>query len=228
MARHQVKRIRLPGRASRSDELYDYLRAALLSGSIKPGERLVEEALARGAGVSRTPVREALHRLEADGLVRSTTQGVVVTAYSDDELYDLCVARVGMEGLAARLAAGARSDLDIANLSRIQEDIGIATQHADTARLVELNRAFHEAVWRASRNRYLANELQLLRALIERLQPTTLSDRERQLKALDEHDELLSALRSSDGDQAEALARHHFEDAMAIRLAKLSSQALVI
>jgi DNA-binding GntR family transcriptional regulator len=220
-----VLEITLPGRASRAEELYAYLREVILSGSLPPGARLVEEMLARGAGVSRTPVREALHRLEADGLVQNTSHGVVVTAYTDEELYDLCVAREGMEGLAARLAATTRSDLDLASFERIMDASRDATQAGDVARIVELNHAFHEAVWRAARNRYLTNELRLLRGLIERLQPTTLSGRERQIQALDEHSKMVDALTRGDSAAAEAICRHHFQVAMAIRLSKLSPRA---
>jgi DNA-binding GntR family transcriptional regulator len=205
-------------KASRSGALYALLRDAILRGDLSPGERLVEDAIAREAKVSRTPVREALHRLESDGLVQPSSQGMVVTAHTEDELYDLCVARVGMEGLVARLAAGARNELDLANFDQILEEARVATERADVDRLVELNHAFHEAVWRAARNRYLANELRLLRALIERMQPTTLSHRDRQFESHEQHAALAQALRRGDSAQAESIARHHFEIAMAIRL----------
>ena len=208
----------LPTKVSRSGVLYNLLREAILNGELGPGERLVEDAIAREAKVSRTPVREALHRLESDGLVQPSSQGVVVTAHSEDELYDLCIARLGIEGLVARLAAGARTELDVANFDHIIEETRRATTLADVPRLVELNHAFHEAVWRAGRNRYLANELRLLRSLIERLQPTTLRVRSRQLEAYRQHLDLADAVRHGDASGAEAIARRHFETAMAIRL----------
>jgi DNA-binding GntR family transcriptional regulator len=208
----------LPSKVSRSGVLYNLLREAILSGELGPGERLVEDAIAREAKVSRTPVREALHRLESDGLVQPSSQGMVVTAHSEDELYDLCVARLGIEGLVARLAAGARTELDVANFEHIIEETRVATDLADVPRLVELNHAFHEAVWRAGRNRYLASELRLLRGLIERLQPTTLSVRSRQLQAYREHVDLADAVGHGDAASAESIARGHFETAMAIRL----------
>jgi DNA-binding GntR family transcriptional regulator len=198
--------------------VYGELRAAILRGELRPGERLVEEAVASRHRVSRTPVREALHRLEVDGLVRTASRGVAVVDLDEDELADLCVAREGMEGLAARLAAGSRTELDLASLEHLVEETRCATAVEDVTRLVELNHAYHETVWRAARNRYLAGELRLLRTLIERRQDTTLRSRSRRAEALAEHVQLLEHLRRGDGAAAESLTRRHFQAAMALRL----------
>jgi DNA-binding GntR family transcriptional regulator len=201
-----------------ADNVYGRLRTAILRGELRPGERLVEEAVASQHHVSRTPVREALHRLQVDGLVRTGGRGVAVVDLDEDELADLCVAREGMEGLAARLAAGSRTELDLTALGHLVEETREATAAGDVGRLVELNHAFHETVWRAARNRYLAGELRLLRSLIERLQETTLGSRSRQVDSLAEHTELLELLRRGDGTAAESLTRRHFQAAMALRL----------
>lgn len=215
-----IKRIRLPGVRSRADELHDFLRDAILSGELRPNERLVEASIARIANVSRTPVREALQRLEVDGLVRSNKDGIVVTAYDHEELYDLCVARVGLEGLVAGLAASICTDFDVAHLRSIMAEMEEATEVGAVQRLVELNRAFHDSIWRAARNRYLARELHLLRGLIDRLQGTTLAAVERQREALDEHNELVRALQLRDAGAAEQVARRHAQKAVTIRLAR--------
>jgi DNA-binding GntR family transcriptional regulator len=215
-----VTQIVLPGKRPRADELYDHLRAAIIQGDLQPNERLVEQAIAEQAQVSRTPVREALQRLEVDGLVRISSRGMVVVEFSDDELVELCVAREGMEGLAAGLAAIVRSDFTIATLERILEQTREATDAHDTYQLVSLNHAFHETIWQGARNRYLASELRLLRSLIERLQTTTLSSRPRQLESLREHTEIADALRRKDAADAEAVTRRHFRTAMSIRLSR--------
>lgn len=223
-----IKRIRLPGARSRADELHDFLRDAILSGELCPNERLVEASIARIANVSRTPVREALQRLEVDGLVRSNKDGVVVTAYDHEELYDLCVARAGLEGLVAGLAASICTDFDIAHLQSIMGEMEEATNQGEVQRLVELNRAYHDSIWRASRNRYLARELHLLRGLIDRLQGTTLADVGRQRETLDEHNELVRALQIRDAGAAEQCARRHAQKAMAIRLARQSADTTAL
>jgi DNA-binding GntR family transcriptional regulator len=211
----------LPKDGVRADRIYERLREGIVSGELIPGERLVERSLARMMGVSRTPVREALHRLEVRGFVQTTNRETVVAVHSQEDLHDLCIAREGMEGLTARLAAAGRGDLDLMTFDRIMAATELAVEANDVPKLVSLNHAFHEGVWIASRNRYLANELRLLRGLIERLQQTTLADPGRQHESVQEHRELLSALRERDCDAAEQITRRHFQTAMALRLANL-------
>jgi DNA-binding GntR family transcriptional regulator len=211
----------LPSEGVRADRIYERLRDWIVSGELMPGERLVERSLAREMGVSRTPIREALHRLEVRGLVQTTNRETVVTVHNYDDLHDLCVAREGMEGLTTRLAATNRGDLDMMNLDRILAENELAVEANDVRELVNLNHEFHEAIWLVSRNRYLAGELRLLRGLIERLQRTTLADPLRQRQSLDEHRELVAAIRERDAAGAEDIARRHFQRAMALRLANL-------
>jgi DNA-binding GntR family transcriptional regulator len=211
--------IELPGRGKRAEEVYEYLHEAILDGTLEPNERLFEEEIGNSAGVSRTPVREALHRLQMDGLVRQLGRGVVVVDFSKEEMADLCEVREGLEGFAARLAANARSELDVVTLRELVQAMEQAVESKDVPRLVALNHAFHETIWSAARNRYLAGQLRLLRGLIERRQPTTLSLPERQRQMLTEHAEILAAVDRRDAESAEAATLRHFRAAMAIRLA---------
>jgi DNA-binding GntR family transcriptional regulator len=214
--------IKLPGERSRADELYEWLYGAILSGELRPSERLVETTIAELASVSRTPVREALHRLEVDGLVNQGSNGLEVNGFSLDELSDLCAVRETLEGMAGELAAAARSSLELETLRRITaeetEMVGEAQDDRIVARRVELNHLFHETIWRASRNHYLAGELQTLRGLIERRQDSTLREPERHGEAVAEHIAILHAIEARDADEAGALSRAHFRHAMAIRL----------
>ena len=113
-----LKPVKLPGARSRADELYDWLRAAIISGDL-PSERLVETAIADLASVSRTPVREALHRLEVDGLVNDGGGGLEVNGFSLDELCRPLRRTGDLEGMATELAATARSALELETLRRI-------------------------------------------------------------------------------------------------------------
>jgi DNA-binding GntR family transcriptional regulator len=211
--------IELPGQRSRAQELYARLRTAILSGELQPRERLVETTVAECAGVSRTPVREALHRLEIDGLVHETEGGgVEVSGFSLDELADLCAVRETLEAMATQLAAKHRSELELATLRSILAEEE-RTDAADAERQVELNHVFHETLWRASRNRYLTSQLQQLREMIEHLQGSTLRLADRTRAALDEHREIVEAIARGAPDDAEGLARLHFRNAMAARLA---------
>lgn len=211
--------VALPGERSRAQELYAWLRAAIERGELEPHERLVETAIADLASVSRTPVREALQRLEFDGLVREGDGGgLEVCGFSLDELADLCTVRATLEGLVTELAANTRSDLEIETLRRIvvAERNTLGGEEVDAQ--IELNHAFHDTVWRASRNRYLADELWRLRSLIERLQETTLRDPRRLGESIREHAAIVRALEVRDTEAAQRLGREHFERAMSARL----------
>ena len=212
----------LPGRQSRAQELYEVLSQAILDGTLQPNERLVEETIAEMASVSRTPVREALRKLEADGLVRVTHMGIVVAGFSLEELSDLCAVRETLEGMASRLAATLRSDLTVSTLQHIMAQTREACQQGDVRRLVQLNHAFHDCIWEAARNRYLAQQLRLLRRLIERLQHSTLESPQRQKEMVDEHQAILDAIIRQDAEGAERETREHFRKAMAVRLSNLA------
>jgi DNA-binding GntR family transcriptional regulator len=203
---------------SRADEVYESLRNRILSGELRPNDRLIEQTIAAEAGVSRTPVREALHRLEVDGLVESKGRSVVVAGLSAEDLSELCTVRESLEGLAARLAALARSDIDVGTLERLVGDGEEAAADDDVARFVDINHVFHEVIWASGRNRYLARQLGLLRSLIERRQHTTLATRARRAEVQIEHSAIVHAIVTRDPDSAEAASRAHFRNALAIRI----------
>jgi DNA-binding GntR family transcriptional regulator len=213
---------------SAADELYDYLRAAILAGNLEQHERLVESALAERAAVSRTPVREALHRLEVDGLVQpSPGGGVEVFSLTSEELADLCAVREVLEGMASGLAASSRTEIDLAALQSVVESEAQADEagSSDVETRVLLNHSFHDTLWRISRNRYLAAKLQEIRARIEGRSDSTLHSLERQAQALGEHRQLLDAIASKDSETAERLARVHVRNAMAARMIRHSRSA---
>jgi DNA-binding GntR family transcriptional regulator len=211
--------IELPGSGSRADQLYAYLRRAIHEGELRPNERLVEAAIAEQAGVSRTPVREALHKLQVDGLVTVTGRGFVVGTVSIDELVELCAVRETLEAMAAGLAARSRNGMDLIALGHVADEFRGAASRGDVPDLVRFNHAFHEAIWQAARNRYLARQLHALRGQIERLQPTTLAVPERQRIATTEHQAIVQAIGEQDLDRAQLVTRDHFQGAMALRLA---------
>ncbi|HEY2326913.1 MAG TPA: GntR family transcriptional regulator [Gaiellaceae bacterium] len=214
-----LTKIRLPRRGPRAQELYEFLRTAILEGKLLPDERLVELEVARLSGVSRTPVREAIRKLEADGLVEQTTAGMRVTVMSAREVRDLCAVREHLEGMAGRVAAGTRSDIDLRHLERLVDAFDEAVETGNLDEIVSLNRAFHQAVWEITGNQYLAALLADLVHRIEGLQGTTLTSLERQQETAREHREFLTAIRDRDEEAAEQLGRLHFREAMALRLA---------
>jgi len=209
--------ISLKGDRPIADELYEYLREEIIRGGLAPSERVTEEVVASRASVSRTPVREALHRLEVDGLIRTSARGTTVVEFSAEELADACIVRDQLEGLAARLAATQRTDLDLVMLDELTAEFEEAIG-GDVSRVIDLNHDFHDIVWDAARNRFLKQQLERVRSLIERRDSTTLGTDERQRGALLEHRAIVDALRASDADAAEAATREHFHRASARRV----------
>lgn len=213
-----------PG-SPRAQALYEHLREEILSGTLAPGFRLTEQDVARAAKVSRTPVREALQRLEGDGLVADLNgRGLEVRGVSPEDLADLCAVREVLEGMAGELAARAASPVEVAAIQSILENEVESLESEQGAEAqVRLNNAFHAAVWRASHNRHLASVLLGLRDRISRMQDTTLADEARAEEALREHHAIVDAISEHNAEEAGELARLHFRTAMAARLGMLST-----
>ena len=141
-------------RTLQGEGVYDRLCEQIRSGTIRPGARLTETELAARLGVSRTPVREAIRRLEADGLVdHQPRSGAVVRQLAYPEIMELYEMRTVLEGTAARLSARAASPMELEALRSINAEMARAVE--DAARLVRLNRQFHARLLDAARNRFL-------------------------------------------------------------------------
>lgn len=189
------------------------------SGALPPGARLRETELAARLGLSRTPVREAIRMLEADGLVTHLPrQGASVRRLDHAEVMELYEMRVVLEGTAARLAARAASELELAELAQINAEIASADTPGHAARL---NHRFHAVLVDAARNRFLSRAMAALRRTYLILGPSTLADPDRAAEALAEHAALLEALCARDGAAAETLMRRHIEGAHRQRLRQM-------
>jgi len=205
--------------SSRAELVYITLRQDILNNTYRPGQRLSEEAIAQELNVSRTPVREALKRLHAEGFVEITPhRGAVVRDPSGEELAELCTVREVLEGLAARLAARSISLIEVYSLERLLAEMEAAMAEGRLADLDALNFQFHETIWIASRNRYLAHQLRQLRQFVHRLQESTLTVQGRKEEAYREHKALFEACAAGDPDEAERLAREHVRKAESVRL----------
>lgn len=203
------------GRRGRSP--YELMKQAILVGDLVPGELLVETALAREHGVSRTPVREALTRLEQDGLVRRSGRGLVVRERSPEEILDIYEVRIVLEAAAAREATRRRSRIDLISLNR-QCDTLEQLKNPDENVMATGNRDFHRAVWHATHNEPLIDLLDRLDLHLARYPATTLSQPGRWPEANKEHRRLVEAIEKQDGAEAERIATEHFERARDLRL----------
>lgn len=201
---------------SQGQAAYRQLLADIRSGTLAQGARLRETELAERLGTSRTPVREAIRQLEADGLVVHLPRlGATIRSLDYAEVMELYEMRAVLEGTAARLAARAASDIELAELAALNADLAAAAPGVESQ---DLNRRFHRTLNEAARNRYLLKTIGTLQKTLLILGPTTLADPARATDAVAEHALVLAALQGRDGAAAEKAMRAHVEAALASRL----------
>jgi DNA-binding GntR family transcriptional regulator len=183
-----------------------------------------EADLAEQLGISRTPVREALRRLEAEGLLTTAHRhsGMVVSTLDQQQVSEIYAVRDVLEGLAAHLAALHASGAEVATMRELleaQRDVS----DSDVYELAELNERFHRVIYSGARNRYLTSLLQSLEGTLALLPGTTYSASGRAATALDEHVALVDAIAAHDADLAERIAREHIREAEILRLRMLTN-----
>lgn len=199
-----------------ADAVYEDLRRRIVDGKLAPGQRLRSDALATMLKVSRTPVREALRKLEAEGLIgHSPRGGLIVQQLSEDDLTEIFYIREALEGLAARLAADNATPREIVELHALVEYMQSAVSKPKLLR--NLTGEFHRLVAQASHNQRLAQSLKALQDQVRQVQHSTLYLDDRPAVALDEHRSLVRAIERRDGDQAEQVARAHRRQTLTLR-----------
>jgi len=200
-----------------AEEAFLELHNRIINGDIKPGERIRESAVAEEFGLSRTPVRESLRRLESSGLlIHQAHKGVVVRQLDHQEVVELYLMREVLEGTAAALAARHASDAEIAALYDLLEEQEISIK--DPLRGAKINKLFHKALYCGAHNRFLLEMLNSLSLSMALLGRTTLSLRNRAEEALAEHRAILDAVKARDPIEAEKCARRHIHAAHKARL----------
>lgn len=204
----------------RGERAYRYIRQALATQKLMPGDRLREVDLADMIGLSRTPIREALARLESEGLVvHDATLGIMVAELDYNMITELYFMREILEGTAARLAAQHASDVEISLL----EDM--CAQYANSVgndqQLARSNRQFHELIYNCSHNRYLIKMLKTLHDTLTLLRHTTLADQKRVKDTVKEHEAVVNAIKKHDPDAAEKALREHIYASQKLRIRRL-------
>jgi DNA-binding GntR family transcriptional regulator len=191
---------------------YDEIRDGILTGRHGPGHRLIADELAKELGVSRMPVREALHRLEAAGLVAITPhRGAVVSELSETECVEIYHIRAVLDGLATRLAAANLSPADHAQLATLLEDMEAGVKAQDPQRVLNVNRAFHMLIWRAARAPRLQELLENLYDASQRFRNISVLIPGRLDQITQEHRLIAEALARNDPAAAEGYANEHHE-----------------
>ncbi|MGW4897121.1 GntR family transcriptional regulator [Kitasatospora sp. NPDC004240] len=200
----------LPAVKSKADLVYDSLRAAIAEGDLKPGERINMDELARNLGVSKIPIREAVKRLEADGLVASRVHsGVTVAKVDAAEMRGVFLAREAIEGLVAGLAAERVTDAQLDELDAVQQEMRAKLGTRSFQKLPELNSRFHQVLSEAAGYRILAELTDQLLLTVRRHRIAAPVDPDNWADVIAEHDAIVTALRSRDPEAATRAAKAH-------------------
>lgn len=191
------------------------LEEEILNGELKKGEILTELSLSSRLGVSRTPIRAALHHLAEEGLIMlEANRGATVLGVSESDLLDIYTIRMRLEGLASSEAA---KNISKDALSELRESVELSEfyiKRKDAERLKELDTRFHEIIYLASSNMRLEKVLSELHRNIRVYRKLSLSVSERLEKSVEEHREILTAIESGDSEEADRLMTEHIRSAL--------------
>jgi DNA-binding GntR family transcriptional regulator len=193
-------------------KIYNFLREQLLSGEIQPHQHLIEAKIAKDIGTSRTPVREALHSLELEGLVESIPRvGYVVRPISEEEVEEICEIRAAIEGVAARWAMEKDRKRLVVELGK---NISISAQKVskgDLAAFVDMDARFHETISKFSGSQRLLEMAQTLRRHMLRYRIQSIYSMGNVLRAIDGHKAILKAMEKRNVEGVNKAIRNHME-----------------
>jgi DNA-binding GntR family transcriptional regulator len=198
------------------NDAYSMILEAIDVGIYRPGDRLVESELADRFGVSRTPIREALQRLETQSLLERDGRSLIVASLDHNQMSELYIVRRELEALAARLAARHATSEEVRLLrAMVTADNDLVD---DPAALARANRRFHKQIHLASHNRYLVQQLDLVHRTMALMATTSLAAQGRGRIAQEEHDGIVRAIEARDENAADRALRDHISIAFMTRL----------
>lgn len=195
------------------DVVFQTLREYIIKGKLKPGERLREISLADQLGVSRTPVREAIHKLEREGLVDLLPRrGALVSKMTEKKIRDVLEIREVLEVLAGHLACENISGEQLDELRNLAEEFKNSLQSEDENRQAELDEAFHAHIYLAANNQLLVQMLHTLREKMYLYRLAYIKDEDSHSNLIKEHESIIEALAESDSKKVEAYMREHIQN----------------
>lgn len=204
------------------DAAYDALMTSIRRGDYGPGDRLREETVAEALSLSRTPVREALRRLEAEGIVEHRPRiGSVIRQLSHGEVVELYEMRVVLERTAAEMAAQHGSAAEFDHLEEMNS--AMEAERETPAKAAAINKDFHQGLYLACRNRFLLASAKALNNSLLLLGRTTFHDLERVDQVVSQHSDIIAALRSRDPKAAGDAAEVHLQTSLRRRLKDLTA-----
>ena len=195
------------------DVVFNTLRQAILRGELKPGERLMEIQLANKLGVSRTPIREAIRKLELEGLVLMIPRkGAEVAEITEKNMRDVLEVRKALEELAVQLACEKITDEEIEEMKKAAEEFRMILKNKDITEIAEADVRFHDIIYMATDNQKLILLLNNLREQMYRYRLEYIKDADKRQILLVEHDYILKAIRSRHVAEAKKAIREHIDN----------------
>ncbi|MBP3886464.1 MAG: GntR family transcriptional regulator [Cellulosilyticum sp.] len=192
------------------DIVFQTLRNAIIIGELQPGERLMETQLAEKLGVSRTPIREAIRKLELEGLVIMVPRkGAQVAQFTEKDIQDVLEVRAALESLAAKLACKRMDDRSFLKLQLAIAEYSYAAKNKDLEMMIEKDVEFHDIICNATQNDKLIQLFNNLKEQVNRYRITYLKNVEDSETVEAEHLAILEALKNKDEDVASLLASKH-------------------
>jgi len=209
-----------------AETAYAVLREAIVTNALKPGTRLRADDLARKLGVSKTPVREALRKLQAEDLITAQPgNALTVKSISEEQLIEIYYTREALEGMAARLAADNAGAIELTKLRAIHDEMKLPSVSSNLRQLRQLSGEFQLAVFRAARNNTLYRLLKHLQEQIRQFGGTTLTQPGRAKEVVAYAKTLVAAIEKRDGDAAERIARENRRRTLELRIKMLRGSA---
>ena len=192
------------------DVVFNTLRQAILKGELAPGERLMEIQLAQKLGVSRTPIREAIRKLELEGLVLMIPRrGAEVARISEKSLKDVLEVRRSLEELAIELACQRMTEEDMQALEEAQKAFKAAIDQGDAMKIAETDEAYHDVIYHSTRNKRLVQILNNLREQMYRYRLEYLKDTQSHGRLVEEHQKIVNAIIEKNKEEAVRLIQEH-------------------
>ena len=202
---------------SQGSMAFSALMHAIETGVYQPGDRLREVEIAERLSLSRTPIREALRRLEAENIVEHRPRvGAVIRRLGQAELVELYEMRLVLERTAAEMAAKHSVEAEVDALAALNAEIGGSCE--DAARAAAINQKFHRAIYLAGRNRFLLDAARAMNNALLLLGPTTLADAERIATVTHQHSQIIDAISAGDIEGAGVAAEAHLQTSLRYRL----------
>lgn len=195
------------------DVVFNTLRQAILKGELEPGERLMEIQLADRLGVSRTPIREAIRKLELEGLVLMIPRkGAEVAKISEKNLRDVLEVRRSLEELAIELACERMTEENFGELEKAQEAFQLAVEAGDSMTIAETDELYHDIIYNGTGNTRLVQILNNLREQMYRYRLEYIKDAEKRQILLVEHNRILKAIKERHVAEAKVAIREHIDN----------------